>query len=70
MCSNSNNPDLQQYYNTYCKIVANVIKEAERITTYNKRILKSNNKSNTTWNIMNELLGKQQATNIIQKLTL
>jgi len=47
----------------------NVIKEAKRIT-YIKRILKSNNKSNTTWSIMNELLCKQQCTNNIQKLTL
>jgi len=69
MCSNSNNPVLKQYYNTYCKIMVNVIKEAKRIA-YNKRILKSNNKSNTTWNIINELLGKQQSTNNIQKLTL
>ena len=43
----------------------NVIKEAKRIT-YNRRILKSN----TTWNIINELLGKQQSTNVIKKLTI
>jgi hypothetical protein len=27
--------------------------------TMNKRILKSNNKTKTTWNIIDELLGKQ-----------
>ena len=37
--------------------------------TLNKRILKSNNKTNTTWNIINELLGKQHFTQDIQKLT-
>ena len=64
LCRNRNNPELKQYYNTYCKILANIIKEAKRIT-YNKRIFKSNNKSKTTWNIINELLGKQQSTNDI-----
>ena len=38
--------------------------------TYNTRILKSNNKSKTTWNIINELLGKQHSTNEIQKLSI
>jgi hypothetical protein len=47
----------------------NVIKEAKRITC-NKRILKSNTKSKTIWNIINELLGKQQSTNNTQKLTI
>jgi precorrin-2 methylase len=37
--------------------------------TFNKRILKSNNKSKTTWNIINELLGKQHFIQDIQKLT-
>jgi hypothetical protein len=37
--------------------------------TYNNRILKSTNKSKTTWNIVNELLGKQHSTNDIQNLT-
>jgi hypothetical protein len=49
--------------------MANVIKKAKRIT-YNKRILKENNKSSITWNIMNEFLGKQQSTNNIQRFTL
>jgi len=38
--------------------------------TYKTRILKSNNKSKTTWNIINELLGKQHSTNEIQKLSI
>ena len=40
------------------------MKKAKRITYY-KRILKSNNKSKTTWNLINELFGKQQSTNDI-----
>ena len=47
----------------------NVTKEAKRMT-YNTRILKSNNKSKTTWNIINDLLGKQHSTNEIQKLSI
>jgi hypothetical protein len=37
--------------------------------TFNKIISKSNNKTKTTWNIINELLGKQLSTQDIQKLT-
>jgi len=49
----------------YCKILVKVIKEAKRIT-YGKRILKSNNESKSTWNVISELLGKQQSTNKIE----
>jgi hypothetical protein len=49
--------------------LANVIKEAKGIT-FNKRILKSNNKTKTTWNIINELLGKLHFTQEVQKLTI
>jgi hypothetical protein len=65
---NSNNPSLKRYYKTYCRILAKVIKEAKRLS-YNSRILKSNNKVKTTWNIINELLRKQHSTNVIQKLS-
>jgi hypothetical protein len=36
----------------------------------NKRISKSNNKMKTTWNILNELSGKQKSMQCIQKLTI
>jgi len=64
----SNNPALKQYYKLYCKTLVKVIKEAKRMTL-GERILKSNNKSKTTWDIINELLGKQHTTHDIQKLT-
>jgi hypothetical protein len=64
----SNNPALKRYYKTYFRILANVIKEAKRLS-YNSRILKSNNEVKTTWNIINDLLGKQRSTNSIQKLS-
>ena len=38
--------------------------------TLNNRISKSNNKTKTTWNIINELLGKQQFMLDIQRLTI
>jgi hypothetical protein len=66
---NSNNSALKQYYKAYCKILVKVIKEAKRITL-NKRILRSNNKTKTTWNIIIELLGKQHHTQETQRLTI
>jgi hypothetical protein len=65
---NCNNPALKQYYKAYCKVFVKVIKEAKRMT-FNKRILNSNNKSKTAWNIINEVLGKQHFIQDIQKLT-
>jgi hypothetical protein len=44
-----------------------VIKNAKQVTL-NKRISKSNNKTKTTRNIINELLGKQQSMQGVQKL--
>ena len=38
--------------------------------TLSERIFKSNNKIKTTWNIINELLGKQQSMQGIQRLTI
>jgi len=38
--------------------------------TISKRISKSNNKSKTTWNIINDLLGKQHSSQDILKLTI
>ena len=37
--------------------------------TYSSRIAKPYNKTRTTWNIVNELLGKQHSLNDIQQLT-
>jgi hypothetical protein len=39
--------------------LANVIREAKKVY-YNKKILKSNNKSKTTWNIIKEISGHEQ----------
>ena len=50
------------------QILAKVTKEAKNYLN-NSRILKSNNKVETTWNIINDLLGKQRSTNSILKLS-
>jgi hypothetical protein len=57
-----------QYYKKYCNILAKVILEAKRMT-YSARISASHNKTKTTWNILNELLGKKHFPNVTQKLT-
>ena len=51
-CTNSNNGKFKKTYQIYCKILSNVIKEAQRIY-YDKKIQKSNNKCKTTWDIIN-----------------
>jgi hypothetical protein len=54
---------MKQYCKAYCKVLANVIREAKRMTLKN-RILRSNNKTKTTRSIVNELLGKQHTRGI------
>jgi hypothetical protein len=48
---NSDDIPLKKYYKQYCKILANVIKEAKKYT-YNNQINKSTNKIKTNWNII------------------
>ena len=69
LTKNSDNAALKQYYKTYCRILTKVIREAKRMSL-NKWISKSNNKIKTTWNTLNELLGKQKSMQGIQKLTI
>jgi len=47
----SNDTSVKKYYKQYCKILANVIKEAKKYI-YNNQINKSANKIKTTWNII------------------
>ena len=46
-CRQRPNEETKRHYQLYSKILANVIREAKK-TYYNKKILKSNNKSKTT----------------------
>jgi hypothetical protein len=42
---------MKLYYKQYCKILAQVIKEAKRLM-YNNQVINSANKTKTTWNII------------------
>jgi hypothetical protein len=59
---------LQQYYKLYCKILTNVIKEAQR-TNYNEQIVNSHNKVNTTWNIIKSATREKVHVNDISLLS-
>jgi hypothetical protein len=48
---NSNNSKLKAHYKSYCLILSKVIKAAKQIY-YNNKIFKSNNKIQTTWDII------------------
>jgi hypothetical protein len=57
-CRNSNNLELKRHYQVYCKILTNVIEEAEK-TYYDKKIQKSSNKYKATWDIIKKLTNNQ-----------
>jgi hypothetical protein len=48
---NNNNSIIKEYHNTYCKILANVIKEDKRLY-YDNQIMNSTNKIKTTQEIV------------------
>ena len=51
LCRGIKNPKFSSYYETYCKILALVIKTAKKLH-YNKLITNSNNRVKTMWNIV------------------
>jgi hypothetical protein len=56
------NEEIKRHYQLYSKILANVLREAKKVY-YNKKFLKSNNKSKTTWNIIKEISGHEHQKN-------
>jgi hypothetical protein len=66
-CRNINNQESKRYYQVYCKILSNVIKEAKRIY-YDNTIKKSSNKYKTTWDIIKKVSNNQQPQTDIQEL--
>jgi hypothetical protein len=54
----TNNTELLKYYKDYCRILNTVVKHAKRIT-YEKQVRDSNNKTRTTWNIINREICKK-----------
>jgi len=59
---------LKQYYKLYCKILTNVIKEAQR-ANYNEQTVNSHNKVNTTWNIIKSATREKVNNDDISLLT-
>jgi hypothetical protein len=58
ICRNRYYSGLNNYYKQYCKILDDVNKLAKR-TYYNDLLIKSTNKTKTTWNILNENINKR-----------
>ena len=61
---NSNNPKLKEYYKLYSKRLSKVIREA-KILQFRKRMLASQNKIRTTWNIVRSETRKKEKEDII-----
>jgi hypothetical protein len=59
-CRNSNNLEIKRHYQVYCKILSNVIKEAERIY-HDKNFQKSSNKCKATWDVIKKLKNNQHS---------
>jgi hypothetical protein len=54
---NSYDPTIKAFYIKYCKILNKVIKEAKK-QHYSRLVTKSDNKIQTTWNIIEKETGK------------
>jgi hypothetical protein len=54
---NYNNPKLKLYYKHYCAILRKVIRMAKKIY-FSHLIETSKNKTRTTWNIINNVIGR------------
>ena len=62
MHTNSNDPHLKEHYKKYCKILNVIVLAANKIH-YNKLLLKSNNKTKTTWNIVKTITNHKHISN-------
>jgi hypothetical protein len=54
---NNNDPKLENYYKTYCKILSKVIKETEKYH-FSRLIENSDNEMKTIWDIAKLLTGE------------
>jgi hypothetical protein len=59
-----NNPIHKEYYKSYCHTLSKVIMSAKKLY-YSNRIMKSNNKPKTTWNIVRTITNNKNTTNNI-----
>jgi hypothetical protein len=69
MHRNSNDPIHKEYYKKYCKILNMVILAAKKLH-YNKLLLKSNNKTKTTWNIVKTITNHKNISNTIKTMNI
>jgi hypothetical protein len=67
-CKESNNPNTQSYYRTFCKVLSRNIMEAKRLH-YDKLIINSKNRTETTWNIVKTLTGRKSYHEAIPNLS-
>jgi len=66
---NSNDPNHREYYKKYCQILTTVIMAAKKLH-YNKFLLKSNNKTKTTWNIVKTITNNKNTINTISTMNI
>ena len=64
MYRNSNDPNFRDYYKKYCKILSSVIITAKK-KYFDGLILKSTNRSRTTWNIVKTVTNKLPISNML-----
>ena len=65
---NSNDHHLKEHYKKYCKILNMVILAAKKKIHYNNLLLKSNNKTKTTWNIVKIITNHKHISNTIKTM--
>jgi hypothetical protein len=66
---NSNDRNFKEYYKKYCQTLARVIVTAKKCY-YNKLLLKSNNKTKTTWSIVKTITNNRSPSNNIPTMTI
>ena len=64
---NNNDEKLKRHYQTYCKILHKLIKEAKKLY-YNTKLQKLNNKCKTTWEIIKKLTNNHHSHTEMQEL--
>jgi hypothetical protein len=66
---NSNDPTIKVLFKKYCRILAKVIITAKK-SYFNKLLLKSNNKTKTTWNIVKSITNNKGAIENVTPMNL
>jgi hypothetical protein len=67
LCRSTKDSKLKNYYKRYCRILSDVIKNAKKLY-YNNLIISSNNKSKTSWHIINLETNKSKCNHDISSI--